>query len=100
MMNDSALLSQLMDHLSDAVFFKDGNGKFLRINKVLASWYGIDNPEDVVGRNYADFVPKEFARATLEAEQAILKSGIPILDQEEKVVGADGKNHWVATSKL
>jgi two-component system, sensor histidine kinase and response regulator len=99
-MNDSILLRQLMDLLPDAVFFKDAKGRFLRINRTLAGWYGLSDPDDAKGKSEADFAPKEFARATLEAEQVILRSGTPILDQEEKVVGRDGKNHWVSTSKL
>src|SRR5436190_433281 len=90
-MNDSALLRNLMDYLPDAVFFKDIRGRFIRINRVLASWYGLDDPADAIGKSEADFYPQEFARATLETEAVILKTGIPILDQEEKVVGRDGK---------
>jgi two-component system, sensor histidine kinase and response regulator len=99
-MNDTALLRQLMDLIPDAVFIKDGVGRFLRINRTLAAWYGLKDPEEAVGKSEADFAPKEFARATREAEQKILETGAPILDQEERIIGADGKHHWVATSKL
>jgi len=99
-MNDSALLRQLMDGLPDAVFFKDQRGRFLRVNRVLASWYGLDDPAEAVGKSEADFCPREFARSTLEAERAILTTGACILDQEEKVVGRDGKRRWVSTSKM
>jgi PAS domain S-box-containing protein len=100
MMNPEALLASLMDFLPDAVFFKDRKGSFIRVNRVLASWYGLEDPADAVGRSEADFYPQEFARATLESEQHILRTGIPILDQEEKISGPDGKNHWVSTSKM
>lgn len=99
-MNDFALLRQLMDTLSDAVFFKDLKGRFLCINRVLASWYGLQDPAEAVDKTDADFYPKEFARTNEEAEQSVLKSGIPILDQEEKFVGRDGKNRWVSTTKV
>lgn len=99
-MNDSALLRQLMDHLPDAIFFKDSRGRFIRINRVLASWYGLDDPDDAVGKSDADFYPHEYARATLESERVILKRGTPILDQEERLVGHDGKSRWVSMTKL
>jgi two-component system, sensor histidine kinase and response regulator len=99
-MNDTTLLQQLMDVLPDAIFVKDAQGKFLRVNRVLATWYGIKEPAEAAGKSEADFAPKEFARATLEAEQVILRKGVPSLNQEEKIVGADGKHHWVSTSKL
>ena len=94
------LLEALMDALPDAVFFKDRSGAFVRINRVLADWYGLRKPSDATGKTDADFYPQEFARATVEREREILKTGVPILNQEEKINGRDGTTHWVSTSKL
>ena len=99
-MNDSALFRQLLDNLPDAVFFKDAKGRFLRINRVLAEWYGLKDPAKAVGKTEADFVSPGFARATLEIEQSLMETGVPLLDQEERFVGRDGKTRWVSTTKL
>ena len=99
-MNEAELLSHLMDLLPDAIFFKDTLGRFIRVNRVFAEWYGLKDPAEAAGKTEADFLPQGFARATMEAERPILIKGIPILDQEEKVVGLDGKSRWVSTSKL
>ncbi|HLY74587.1 MAG TPA: PAS domain-containing protein [Planctomycetota bacterium] len=99
-MNDTTLLRQLLDHLSDAVFFKDAKGRFVRINRVLASWFGLADPAQAIGKSDQDFYPTEFARAISEIEQGILQTGVPILDQEEKFVGRDGKSRWVSTTKV
>jgi PAS domain S-box-containing protein len=99
-MNYSALFRQLLDTLPDAVFFKDAKGRFLRINLTLAGWYGLKDPADAVGKTEADFVSPGFARATLENEQRLMQTGLPLLDQEERLVGRDGKSHWVSTTKL
>src|SRR5579872_3469012 len=95
MLDSATLLGQLMEFLPDAVFFKDQKGCFIRINRALASWYGLKEPAEAVGKSEADYCPQEFARSTFECEEKILKSGIPILDQEEKVSAPDGKIHWV-----
>jgi phosphoserine phosphatase RsbU/P len=99
-MNDAELLAHLMELLPDAIFVKDDRHRFVRINKVLATWYGLRDAADAVGKSDTDFLPQGFARANEEAEQAILRKGIPVLDQEEKLVGGDGKSRWVSTSKL
>lgn len=99
-MNDAELLEHLMELLPDAIFVKDDRCRFVRINHVLAAWYGLRNAADAVGKSDADFLPQGFARANQEAEEAILHKGIPVLDQEEKIVGGDGKTRWVSTSKL
>ncbi|HLY11390.1 MAG TPA: PAS domain-containing protein [Planctomycetota bacterium] len=100
MLDAAALLDSLMDTLPDAVFFKDRQGRFVRVNRVLASWYGLKDPADAVGKSEADFYPQEFARATLESERTIHKTGVPILDQEEKISSPEGQSHWVSTSKM
>jgi PAS domain S-box-containing protein len=98
--NDSALLRQLLDNLSDAVFFKDAKGRFLRINRTLAEWYGLKDPAKAVGKTEAEFVSPGFARATMENELKLIQTGVPLLDQEERFVGRDGKTRWVSTTKL
>jgi len=99
-MNSTTLLTHLMDTLSDGVFFKDRKGRFFRINGVLASWFGLGHPDEARGKSDADFYPKEFARALRESEAVILDRGIPVVDQEEKVVGRDGKARWISTTKV
>jgi len=98
-MNDGAMFRDLMDHLADAVCFKDRKGRFVRINRVLASWYRID-PEEARGKMESELFPGGIARSTEEAEAAIRRTGVPILDQEEKIVGRDGRMRWVSTTKL
>ncbi|HEX7900716.1 MAG TPA: PAS domain-containing protein [Planctomycetota bacterium] len=94
------MLRHLMDYLPDAIHFKDVRGRFIRVNRVLASWFGLKDPAEAKGKSEADFFPEGFARATSEAEKLILQTGVPILDQEEKIVGRDGKKRWVSTSKM
>lgn len=100
MMNDTVFLQHLLDTLSDGVFFKDAKGRFLKINRTLASWYGLEDPSHAVGKTDGDFYPSEFARTIGEVEHSILKGGNPILDQEEQVVGRDGKSRNVLTTKV
>lgn len=99
-MNEATLFRTLMDQLPDAVYFKDLKGRFVRINRVLAAWHGLDDPRAAVGKTEADFTPRGFAQATEEAEAAIRRTGVPIVGQEEKIVGRDGKTHWVSTTKV
>src|SRR5436190_23389337 len=99
-MNDADILMHPMELLPDAIFVKDDHCRFVRINRVLGTWYGLRDPADAVGKSDADFLPQGFARANQEAEEVILHKGIPVLDQEEKIVGGDGKTRWVSTSKL
>src|SRR5207249_6556479 len=43
-MLESELLRVLMDTLPDGIYFKDREGRFIRINAALAGWYGLADP--------------------------------------------------------
>lgn len=98
--DEQFLLRLLMDQLPDAIYFKDLKSRFIRVNRALAGWFGLNDPADAVGKSDSDFFPKAFAQATFDAEQAIIRTGTPVIDQEEKFIGRDGKSHWVSTTKL
>jgi two-component system sensor histidine kinase/response regulator len=99
-LNDGDLLHILLEQLPDAVYFKDTAHKFIRINRTLASWYGLKDPADAVGKSDADFFTPEFAKSSDEVESEILKTGIPRVDVEEKLVWPDGKVVWTSTTRL
>lgn len=98
-LGDSELLQALLDSLPDAIYFKNLESRFIKINRVLARWYGLKSPEAAIGRSDQDFLPREFAKATREAELSIIQTGAPVVDIEEKFVGVDGKPRWMSTTK-
>jgi two-component system sensor histidine kinase/response regulator len=99
-LTEGDLLHILMEQLPDAVYFKDAESRFIRINRTLASWYGLKDPAEAVGKTDADFFSPEFAKSTVEAEQEIMKTGIPAADVEEKLVWPDGRVTYTSTIRL
>lgn len=97
---DPELLAMIMDHLPEAIYFKDARSRFIRINRTLAAWLGVKDPAGAAGKSDADFFTKEFARATQEMEQEIMTSGRPVLDVEEKLVWPDGRVSLLLASKI
>jgi PAS domain S-box-containing protein len=99
-LSDGELLHILLEQLPDAVYFKDTEGRYVRINRTLAGWYGLKSPEAAVGKTDADFFSPEFARTSDETEQEILKTGIPRVDVEEKLIWPDGRVIHTSTTRL
>jgi len=97
---DSLLLNALLDALQDAVYFKDLESRFIRHNKVHAGWIGVKNTVDALGKSDSDFYTPEFARAAIEVEQRIIKTGQPIINLEEKLVWPSGKSSWASATKM
>ena len=98
--SDADLLHVLLEQLPDAMYFKDTGNKFIKVNRTLASWYGLKDPGEAVGKTEADFFSPEFAKASAQAEEEILKTGLPHVDVEEKVVWPSGRVTWTSTTRL
>ena len=85
------LLNSLMDTVPDSIYFKDVEGRFLRINKALASRLGLGNPAEAVGKADFDFFTEEHARPAREDERAIIETGQPIVGKVEKETWGNGQ---------
>jgi diguanylate cyclase (GGDEF)-like protein/PAS domain S-box-containing protein len=97
---DARLLRLLMDHLPDAIYFKDAQSRFTRVNRAETAWLGLADSDLAVGKSDADFFPAEFAALTRALEIEIMRTGRPVLDQVEELRCPDGRHRWVSASKL
>lgn len=94
------LLRALMENLSESIYFKDENSRFLRVSKSKARRSGLRDPAEAVGKTDFDFFRPEDARSAYEDEQEIMRTEQPIVGKEEMHVWPDGRTSWVSTSKL
>jgi PAS domain S-box-containing protein len=94
----NALLQALLDYMPDHIYFKDTQSRFIRNSKSQASMLGLSDPTQIVGKTDFDFFPHA-AQAYAE-EQAVMRSGQPLVDFEEHVVWPDSKETWVSTTKV
>jgi phosphoserine phosphatase RsbU/P len=94
------LLKMLMDNLPDSIYFKDGESRFIAVNRGMAALFGLEDPRDLLGKTDADLFAPEHAQAALRDELEILRTGQPLVNIEEKETWPDGHETWVSTSKL
>ena len=94
------LLQCLMDNISDMIYFKDRDSKFIMVNKAEARWQGQCSPGELVGRSDADTYSAEDAQRMREDELRIMETGEPILGLEEHETWRNGSHAWVSTTKM
>ena len=94
------LLHTLMDNLPHAIYFKDEEGRFTRVNKALADRFGLNDASEAIGKTNFDFFAEENARQSMADEREIIRTGQPMVDKEQKKVWANGRDSWVSTTKM
>jgi PAS domain S-box-containing protein len=91
------LLHALMDNIPDLIYFKDRQGRFTRINKAHAAVLGISDPHLAEGRMDGDFLPAEFAQASLQDERQIFTTGRPLVGKVEHEMRS---HRWLLATKV
>ena len=94
------LVETLMDNVPDAIYFKDRDSRFTRVNRYAAARFGIVSPALALGRTDFDFFTSEHAQQALSDEQEIIRTGKALVNVEERETLANGNFRWVSTTKL
>ena len=97
---DQVLVTNLLDNCEDMIYFKDMNSKFLCCSQSLADRLGARSTEDMIGKCDFDFFTSECAQGFFEDEQAIIRSGVPVIGQAEREPRLDGTSTWVTSTKM
>lgn len=97
---DRNLLRTLVDTLPDRIYVKDTDGKYILDNDAHMRNLGAEKPEDVIGKTVFDFFPPEVATKFDADDHAIMSSGAPLLDREERTVDKAGNARWLSTTKV
>jgi len=100
LMEEKYLLRTLMDNLPDCIYFKDRQGRFLRISRAHAEVLGLGTPDQAVGKTDLDFYPTEQAEEFHNAEQEVTTTGKPMIAKEERQTWPDGRVTWFSTTKM
>lgn len=117
------LLRTLLDNSPDTIYFKDLNSRFVQVSRskaqaalevirenYLAGRLGRDCEElpphlagadalatHLIGKTDAYIYGEEFASATFEEEQTIIRTGRPVISKTERIVPV---GRWMLTTKL
>ncbi len=93
------LLKNLLDNVTDNIYFKDRDSRFIMVNKGFCEWTGLA-PEEVIGKTDFDLFASAHAQEAFDDEQRIVAGGEPLVGIEEKETWPDGRITWVSTSKM
>jgi PAS domain S-box-containing protein len=95
---DQQELNRIIDSSPIIIFYKDKEGKFIRVNQAFAQALEIPK-EKFLGKTVFDFYSTDIARSMTSDDLEVLKSGHPKLGIIEQYESATG-TRWVQTDKV
>ncbi|HHY85637.1 MAG TPA: PAS domain S-box protein [Verrucomicrobia bacterium] len=122
--HERELFHALVDHLPDAIYFKDLESRFVRLSRskierarqILLKRHRQEHPSQeppahllsteacanyLIGKTDFDVYDEPRARAAFEQEQTIIRTGQPLIGQVERTTRPeDGREAWYHTTKM
>lgn len=94
------LLQNILNTIPVRVFWKDINLTYLGCNKSFAADAGLDDPDEIIGKNDYMMGWKEQADLYRDDDLKVIHSGLPKLNYEEPQTTPDGRTIYLRTSKI
>jgi PAS domain S-box-containing protein len=94
------MLRNILDSIRVRVFWKDINLTYLGCNKSFASDAGLENTDEVIGRDDNLMPWTRQAEKYRKDDLNVIKTGKPLLNFEEEQTDAMGNSKWLRTSKI
>lgn len=97
---EKALFSNFLNSVPDVVFFKDVNGRFIRVSKSLLRYHDCSDEEAILGKTNFDLFNDQHSTKVHADEMNIIRTGEGVFNIIEQQQMADGSVVWFNASKL
>jgi len=96
---ENELLKSLMDNMTDSVYFKDEQNRFILVNDAKAILLKTSKDE-IINKTDFNFLPEELAKKIVKDDDKIKQSGQSIINKIGKIKYFDGNEHWISETKV
>ncbi|MGB3056541.1 MAG: HEAT repeat domain-containing protein, partial [Candidatus Omnitrophota bacterium] len=97
---ERGLLKSITSNTPDFIFVKDTKSRLVFSNDAHFKALGAASFEEVRGSTDFGHFPDELARKYYDDEQGVMKSGIPLIGEEERFIDSSGSERWLSTTKV
>ncbi len=96
--NANARMAAILDNMPDLAWVKDASGRFIAVNRALASAKGVADPRELIGKSDLETAPPELGQGYVrdDAEVMDLRGSKRV---EERHANADGSISLIETIK-
>jgi two-component system CheB/CheR fusion protein len=94
------LLNSLLYSIPDAIYFKDGRGRFIRANHAMAARLALADPREAVGKTAFELPNQAAALAIHEQDEIVMRTGEAQQYKLERRPRSEGGFDWDLVTRL
>ncbi len=93
-------LRTLIDNLPDSIYVKDAAGRKIIANPADLKTVGVKTEREIIGKTDIELYPGEIGQKGYEEDLYVLQTGKSIINREECSFNHKGEKSWILKSKL
>lgn len=93
-------IEQLLDSISQRIFWKDCNGKYIGCNKSFASDLGLNSSNEIIGKTDSDLFDEKAVLDFSAFDHQIIRTGECFEDFKKEIDLKTGTKMWICMSKF
>jgi diguanylate cyclase (GGDEF)-like protein/PAS domain S-box-containing protein len=98
-LDDAFLFRCLMETMVDSIYFKDRQGRLVRVSRKMARDLGFADPAELVGKTDVELFGQEFGQRTMLDDSRVMEADEPLIGLTESRQLESGQLNWTLTSK-
>lgn len=92
------VIHTLINNMPDFIYVKDTECKFAIANASIATFFGVNNPDEIIGKSDFDYMQRESAEQWFAEESEIIRTGKRLINHEEVIKDNRGEIETVFLS--
>lgn len=97
---EHTLLTTLMENVPEKIYFKDIDGRYLRVSKSYLTDMGFASASEVLGYTDEEILPGDAGQRRHQEDAQVISSGIARVGQTVQRLADNGEAAWELTSRV
>jgi len=97
---EHTLLNALLENVPEKIYFKDQEGRYLRVSNSFIASLGYSSASEITGYTDEELIPGEAGNLRHQHDMRVISSGIPVVGEMVEYHAENGETLWELVSRV
>ncbi len=97
---EHTLLNALLENVPEKIYFKDQDGRYLRVSNSFLASLGYSSASELTGYTDEELVPGDIGNLRHQTDMRVISSGIPVIGEMVEYHADNGETLWELVSRV